>query len=477
MVEKTSQAVNAVHSSSRIVGNQGEKAPLQNAGDAFVELFHGLLSKTPTVSLSDLGVIPAKSSISTDIPIEPTVEAEESVEHEDAPVEDETEETEESCAKDVRPEAAVAHAHAAAPKEKKQEDEETPADSTDTPEDETPAESSDSAPIRALQNNLARAEVKGHEAPTEAMQNALQHVTAVKDANAAKAAAQGATTPTADPVQNVAAPAAQTAATAEVAGTKNTQAAKKIAEANVLQPIEPARATPVAEPSALTPAQALRPAQDATKAAVLPTPALNTTPAVSRNEFRFTIDRQAINITVDRGIRDLQPSAASAMSPEKRGAAVKDANASTKGTTVNQAKIIDQIQKLIDTAAKLKNGNVISVRLDPEEIGAVTVRVTQRADQVFARVIPESKEVEAMLRSNLQEVVQALSNSGFKTENIHVSIGHELPENRLMQFERQGAGNRKPKENGARQQGLSEERGDTSGSMTESSTSDAGWVA
>jgi flagellar hook-length control protein FliK len=68
------------------------------------------------------------------------------------------------------------------------------------------------------------------------------------------------------------------------------------------------------------------------------------------------------------------------------------------------------------------------VRLDPPELGSVTVRLSMRGEQMYARVVPENSEVETVLRERAQEIVQALSNSGVKAENINLTIGRESQE-------------------------------------------------
>ena len=90
-----------------------------------------------------------------------------------------------------------------------------------------------------------------------------------------------------------------------------------------------------------------------------------------------------------------------------------------------QEKIIEKMQQMIESAAKMRNGNVMTVRLDPPELGNVTVKLTQRADQVFARIIPESSDVETTLRNSSGELINILANCGFKTDNVHISFGQE----------------------------------------------------
>jgi flagellar hook-length control protein FliK len=103
---------------------------------------------------------------------------------------------------------------------------------------------------------------------------------------------------------------------------------------------------------------------------------------------------------------------------------------SGKTTQLNsrQEKIINQILKLVDQAAKSKDGSSLTIKISPEELGQVTVKVTQRGDQLFARIVPEKKEVEQTVRSGINEVIAQLVSAGFKAENIHVGVGKEIDE-------------------------------------------------
>ncbi len=88
-----------------------------------------------------------------------------------------------------------------------------------------------------------------------------------------------------------------------------------------------------------------------------------------------------------------------------------------------QDKIIERIQSMLKNAKSTKNGTSMVVRLDPPQLGKVTVKLTQRSDQLFAKIIPESKDVERTLKSRSADIVNSLVSSGFKVENINLSFG------------------------------------------------------
>jgi flagellar hook-length control protein FliK len=100
-----------------------------------------------------------------------------------------------------------------------------------------------------------------------------------------------------------------------------------------------------------------------------------------------------------------------------------------------QDKIIDKIQKMLESAKMSRQGTSMVVRLDPPELGRVTVKMTHRGDQMFARIIPESSDVEATLRARSAEIVNTLVSSGFKAENVNVSFGSESVAHTPSHFE------------------------------------------
>lgn len=98
-------------------------------------------------------------------------------------------------------------------------------------------------------------------------------------------------------------------------------------------------------------------------------------------------------------------------------------------------KVVEQVKELLKKAVQSRDGNSISVRLNPPELGQMTVKVTQRENRVYARIIPESQEVEAMLRQRANDVTQVLVAAGLKVDQVHVSIGRERGEGEAFQFQ------------------------------------------
>ncbi len=117
-----------------------------------------------------------------------------------------------------------------------------------------------------------------------------------------------------------------------------------------------------------------------------------------------------------------------------RATEAKTANIS-KLTQANQAKVIERIQKIAEEISHNKVTNSVVVRLDPPELGELTVKITKRSDHLFARISAESPDVEAALKARIQDVSQALTNAGFRVEQVHVSVGQEQPDAQYTPFE------------------------------------------
>lgn len=90
-----------------------------------------------------------------------------------------------------------------------------------------------------------------------------------------------------------------------------------------------------------------------------------------------------------------------------------------------RTQIVENIQKVIDAVAAGKTGNTLTVRLDPPELGKVTVKVSQRSDGLNVRVVPESADVEANLQSRAHELGALLNLSGVRNANIEIATASE----------------------------------------------------
>ncbi|OVE80242.1 hypothetical protein BVY02_00830, partial [bacterium J17] len=115
------------------------------------------------------------------------------------------------------------------------------------------------------------------------------------------------------------------------------------------------------------------------------------------------------------------------------------ASKGSKGTSSlpsrSQEKLVEKIKEMLSNAAVTRQNNTMVLRVKPEHLGAMTVKITHKADQVSARITPDSPEVEALLRSKVGELAQVLAATGLKLENVQVSIGAERTESEMMFFQ------------------------------------------
>ena len=102
--------------------------------------------------------------------------------------------------------------------------------------------------------------------------------------------------------------------------------------------------------------------------------------------------------------------------------------------------VVGKIQEMIENTNKTRVSQSMVIRLDPPQLGEVTLKITQKEDKIFARIIPESKEIEALLRGKSEEIRNILANSGIKTENINLSFGFDNFEREANSFEKMFAG-------------------------------------
>lgn len=97
-----------------------------------------------------------------------------------------------------------------------------------------------------------------------------------------------------------------------------------------------------------------------------------------------------------------------------------------------QQEIIQQLKDALKTASKTRDPNTIVLRLNPPELGNMTLRLTQKDESLYARIIPDSPEVEAVLRARSTELTQVLNQAGLKASEVHVSIGRERSETEVF---------------------------------------------
>ena len=90
-----------------------------------------------------------------------------------------------------------------------------------------------------------------------------------------------------------------------------------------------------------------------------------------------------------------------------------------------QEQLVQKIKDILDGLSQNRNGKSLTVRLDPPGIGGMLMKVAHKGGQVFARLIPDSPEVETLLRGRVSDLVHALQTAGLSPSNVHISVGAE----------------------------------------------------
>ena len=155
----------------------------------------------------------------------------------------------------------------------------------------------------------------------------------------------------------------------------------------------------------------------------------------------------------------------------------KNSTAETKQLAQGrQTEILERIQRVVTAASQSQHNNTIVVRLDPPALGAVTVKLIHRGDELFARIAPENPDVENVLRGRAQEISNALAASGIKVDNIHVSVGEERNPQEFFQFQEELNRKHRGSQHGEQEQSGSPLSGGESETLHQGADQ-VGWVA
>ncbi len=102
-----------------------------------------------------------------------------------------------------------------------------------------------------------------------------------------------------------------------------------------------------------------------------------------------------------------------------------------KGNAVlDRAAKIDVITQIMDKAgATLKSGqSVISIKLKPEHLGEVFMKITVESGRVVAKMVTESYFAKDAIETNLYQLKEALNTQGIKIDKFNVFVGDKWQE-------------------------------------------------
>ncbi|VAX24813.1 hypothetical protein MNBD_NITROSPINAE02-225 [hydrothermal vent metagenome] len=87
--------------------------------------------------------------------------------------------------------------------------------------------------------------------------------------------------------------------------------------------------------------------------------------------------------------------------------------------------LMDQIIEKVRINIRQNGRSNMTIRLDPPNLGKVDVRVITQSNMVQALMVVENREVKAVAEANLDSLKAALSNSGFKVDEVVVATANE----------------------------------------------------
>lgn len=95
-------------------------------------------------------------------------------------------------------------------------------------------------------------------------------------------------------------------------------------------------------------------------------------------------------------------------------------------TSVTPRSVMKQVVEAIAVDVKvLSDGKVLEVRLSPEHLGKVVMKIEMKEGQMVANIKVENSEVKNALEASLQELRETLSQKGVSVKEINVSVSKD----------------------------------------------------
>jgi len=88
---------------------------------------------------------------------------------------------------------------------------------------------------------------------------------------------------------------------------------------------------------------------------------------------------------------------------------------------VNAREVVEQIVDEIKTTIKLDTSS-IEMQLNPEHLGKVSINIATENDVVKAKIVVTDRQVEQIVKANLEILRENLNNQGLKVEDLEVTI-------------------------------------------------------
>lgn len=145
---------------------------------------------------------------------------------------------------------------------------------------------------------------------------------------------------------------------------------------------------------------------------------------------------QVVKLSVDQGSVSMNQSVTAGETfvskLDAQFAAAK--NTATLQQPLNKADILSQVNAKFEQLQQVGN-NKVSIILQPENLGKVTVEIVNSNEGIVAKMVTDSQQVKDLFDKNIESLKSTLSSQGVNVNNIKVECSQESSNN-AMNFER-----------------------------------------
>lgn len=133
----------------------------------------------------------------------------------------------------------------------------------------------------------------------------------------------------------------------------------------------------------------------------------------------------AAKLSVDQGaINNTQTGAEAFVNKLDAQLSAKGTSTFTRTTTLNQTDIMNQVNAKFEELQKSGN-NKVSIILQPENLGRVSVEIMNSKDGIVAKMTTDSQQVKELFDKNVEALKSNLSSQGVNVNNIKVECTQE----------------------------------------------------
>lgn len=133
----------------------------------------------------------------------------------------------------------------------------------------------------------------------------------------------------------------------------------------------------------------------------------------------------AAKLSVDQGaINNSQTGAETFVNKLDAQLSAKGTSTFTRTTTLNQTDILNQVNAKFEELQKTGN-NKVSIILQPENLGRVSVEIMNSKDGIVAKMTTDSQQVKDLFDKNVEALKSNLSSQGVNVNNIKVECTQE----------------------------------------------------